>query len=159
VVSEVVAAVAFDATVVTPTRGPGALVVLPLEAAAIFGTRARVPVRATFNGVAYRGSAMPIGDGRFGLGLTKAIRVAAAVEVGDTVHVVVERDPGERTVDVPDDLAAALEAAGLAARFAGLAYTHRKEYVGWITSAKKAETRAGRVTKAITMVRQGQALS
>jgi hypothetical protein len=42
----------------------------------IFGTRASVPVRATFNGVPYRGSAMPLGDGRFGLGITKAVRAA-----------------------------------------------------------------------------------
>lgn len=106
--SEVVAAVAFDATVMTPTRGPGAHVVLPGEAATIFGTRARVPVRATFNGVAYRGSAMPMGDGLFCLGLTRAIR---------------------------------------------------KEYVVWVTSAKKTETRADRLAKAVTMVREGEALS
>jgi hypothetical protein len=40
---------AFDATVVAPRRGPGALVVLPAESATILGTRARVPVLATFN--------------------------------------------------------------------------------------------------------------
>ena len=35
----------------------------------IFGTRARIPVRATFNGIPYRGSAMPM----------RADRVAKAV--------------------------------------------------------------------------------
>jgi len=42
-----VSAIAFDATIETPPRGQGAMVVLPDESAATFGTRARVPVRAT----------------------------------------------------------------------------------------------------------------
>ncbi len=153
------AAMTFDATVVTPPRGPGALVVLPEEAATIFATRKMVPVRATFNGVAYRGSLMPTGDGRFGLGLTKALRASAGVGIGDTVHVVVERDEEPRTVEVPDDLSAALRVAGLADRFASLAYSHRRELVGWVTGAKRADTRARRVAKAVDMVRAGETLS
>lgn len=133
--------------------------VLPDHSATIFGTRARVPVRATFNGIPYRGSAMPLGDGRFGLGMTKAVRAAARLEIGDTVHVVVERDDDARTVEAPDDLAGALRAAGLEDRFAQLAFTHRREYVNWITSAKRATTRAQRVVKTITMVSEGMALS
>ena len=75
------------------------------------------------------------------------------------MHVVVDRDHEERTVDVPDDLASALDVAGLGAIFSGLAYTHRKEYVAWVTSAKRAETRANRVAKAVTLVGEGRALS
>jgi hypothetical protein len=149
----------FDVTVVTPRRGPGALVVLPDEAATVFGTRARVGVRATFNGVSYQGSAMPMGEGRFGLGLTKAIRSEAGVAIGDTVHVVVERDTAPRTVDVPDDLMAALQSAGLADRFAALAHTHRREYVAWVSEAARAETRARRVAKAVARVGEGRARS
>jgi len=150
------AGITFDATIVRPRRGPGALVVLPEESATIFDTRARVPVRAAFNGIEYRGSLMPMGGGRFGLGLTKAIRTAAGVEIGDVVHVEVERDEEVRTVEVPEDLSSALRAAGLHDRFASLAYTHRREYVEWVTGAKRAETRTTRVAKAIAMVRGGE---
>jgi hypothetical protein len=153
------AQIAFDGKIVPPPRGQGALVVLPDDAAVIFGTRARVPVRATFNGIPYRGSAMPLGDGRFGLGITKAVRAAAGVEIGDTVHVVVEHDAEERTVDVPDDLVVALRAAGLEDRFAALAPTHRREYVDWVTSAKRDTTRVARVAKAIAMVGGAKVLS
>lgn len=132
---------------------------LPGNAATIFGTRARIPVRATFNGFPYRGSAMPLGDGRFGLGITKAVRAAAGVEIGDLVHVVVERDAQERTVEVPDDLWVALCAAGLDDGFGALALSHRREFVTWITSAKRDATRAQRVAKAIAMIGQGKALS
>jgi hypothetical protein len=151
--------VEFDATIVPPPRGVGALVVLPVAAATVFGTRARVPVRATFNGIPYQGSAMPMGEGIFGLGITKAIRAAAGVDLGDSVHVVVERDGEERSVDVPDDLAGALRIAGLEDGFAAMALTHRREYVRWVTEAKRADTRASRVSKAIAMVGAGKALS
>ena len=87
---------------------------------------------------------MPMGDGRFGLGITKAIRTSAGVGIGDTVHVVVERDEQTRTVEVPD-LSIALRSAGLEDRFASLAYTHQREYVVWVTGAKRAETRTSRV--------------
>lgn len=157
--AEIVARMAFDAVIVTSPRGQGALVVLPETSPTVFGTRARVPVRARFNDVPYRGSAMPIGDGRHGLGLTKAVRGAAGLEIGDTVHVVVERDEAPRSVDVPDDLWTAMDAAGLAARFAALAHTHRREYVEWVTAAKRTETRAARVAKAVAMVSANQSLS
>jgi hypothetical protein len=147
-VSGTAAAIAFDAQIVPSPRGHGALVVLPDNSTKIFGTRATVPVRATFNGIPYRGSAMPLGDGRFGLGITKAVRTAAGVPIGDTGHVVVERDAEERAVEVPDDLLVALRAAGLEDRFAALAPTHRREYVNWITTAKRETTRAARLAKA-----------
>ena len=140
-------------------RQGGALVSLPAEAATVFGTRARFPVRVTFNGVGYRGSTMPVGDGTFCVGLTKAVRADAGVDIGDEVDVVVERDDEERTVAVPSDLAAALETAGLAGRFAQMAFTHRKEYVVWITGAKTEKTRVARLDKAVAMIRAGSRLS
>lgn len=71
----------------------------PVDAATTFETRARFPVQATFNGVPYRGSTMPSGDGRFRLGIAKAIPTRAGADVGATVHVVVGRDPAERVVE------------------------------------------------------------
>src|SRR2546423_14053856 len=112
--------------------GGGAFVRLPADAAEVFGTRARFPVLATFNGVAYRGSTMPLGDGTFCVGVTKAVQAQVGASVGDTVAVVVERDAGERTVDIPPDLAAALSShPEAAARFEGMGYTHRREDAAW----------------------------
>lgn len=115
-----------------PVNGGGCSVRLPADTAERFGSRARFPVRATIHGIAYRGSTMPVGDGTFCLGVTKAIRAAAGVDIGDRVAVVVERDTESRTVDVPDDLAVALDAAGLTERFEGMTFTHRKEYASWV---------------------------
>ena len=149
----------FEASIEAGAGG-GAFVRLPPAAAEIFGTRARFPVLASFNGVAYRGSTMPLGDGTFCVGVTKAVQAQAGASVGDTVAVVVERDAGERTIDVPPDLTAALAShAEAAARFEAMGYTHRKEYAAWIASAKKPETRQRRLDQAIAKIAAGTPLS
>lgn len=145
----------FDA-VIQAGPGGGALVRLPAEAGPRFGTRARFAVHATFNGVEYRGSTMPMGDGTFCLGVTKAVQARAGAKVGDTVQVVIERDTEERTIEVPEELAAALEKAKLSRTFDAMAYTRRKEQALWVANAKKPETRQRRVAKVIEMFAAGE---
>jgi uncharacterized protein YdeI (YjbR/CyaY-like superfamily) len=51
---------------------------------------------------------------------------------------------------VPDDLRAALDAHPAAREtFEGFSYSHRKEYVEWITEAKRDATRAKRIAQAV----------
>ncbi|MEI9905999.1 MAG: YdeI/OmpD-associated family protein [Asticcacaulis sp.] len=50
-------------------------------------------------------------------------------------------DTAPRTVDLPEDFAAALDAAGLRPAFDKLAPSHRKEHVRAIEEAKTPETR------------------
>lgn len=58
-----------------------------------------------------------------------------------------------RKVLLPDYLESALSAhPSERAFFDGLAFTHRKEYVVWITEAKKVETRDARIHKMILML-------
>lgn len=55
-------------------------------------------------------------------------------------------DPVKKTVRIPDELAAALKKhKKVEAYFNALAYSHRKEYVEWIVTAKREETRSARV--------------
>jgi len=55
-------------------------------------------------------------------------------------------NPKTKEVKLPDDLSAALKKyKQLGNYFHSLAYSHRKEYVEWIVTAKKDETRAARV--------------
>jgi uncharacterized protein YdeI (YjbR/CyaY-like superfamily) len=61
------------------------------------------------------------------------------------------RIPVEATFDVPEDLAAALE-AGVREGFDKLSFSHRREHVAAINDAKKPETRARRIAKAVEMV-------
>jgi hypothetical protein len=73
----------------------------PFNVKEVFGTRARIPVRGTINGFAYRSSIFPMGKGGCHMMLVnREIRDGTGVAVGDTVDVVMERDTAPRTVTV-----------------------------------------------------------
>lgn len=145
----------FDAVIEEAGRG-GACVSIPFDVAKAFGTRGQVRVEATFDGAPYRGSLAPMG-GRHVLGIRKAIQTSIGKGPGDTVRVQVRLDTAPREVEVPPDLAAALRKhPGARAFFDGLAYTHRKEYVAWITGAKRPETRARRVQATLDRLERGE---
>jgi uncharacterized protein YdeI (YjbR/CyaY-like superfamily) len=60
-------------------------------------------------------------------------------------------------VKVPDDLAAALRRNKKAgATFEGFSPSHRREYVEWITEAKREETRAKRLATALEWLAEGK---
>ncbi|WP_045296717.1 YdeI/OmpD-associated family protein, partial [Microbacterium trichothecenolyticum] len=74
------------------------------------------------------------------------------VEIGDEVDATIDLDTAEREVEVPADLAAALEAAGVRAAFDALTFTRRKELARGVTEAKRPETRERRVAAAVDEV-------
>jgi len=137
------------------SRGPnGAWTYLqiPFSVPEIFGRKGQVPVRATINGFTFRNSLMPRAGVHI-LGVGKDILAAANADPGDTVQVKLALDDAPRTVSVPADLEAALaETPSIAQLFAALSYSHKKEYVDWIESAKKPETRLGRIQKMAEML-------
>lgn len=145
---------AFAATI---ERGPGggAFIKFPYDVQKEFGTKGRVPVQASINKVPYTGSLMACGGQYHMLGVLKAIREQLGKQIGDEVRVEILKDNAVRTVETPADLATLLKREKLLAVFEKLSYTHRKEYVRWITDAKKAETRAARLTKAVAMLHKG----
>ncbi len=127
---------------------------VPLDVPAVFGGK-RVPVRATINGFPFRSTIATYGD-RFYLPVNKGVREGGA-SAGETVTVELERDEAPRKVEIPGDLAEALKASPDARQtFTSLAYTHQKEYVSWITEAKRDATRRSRVEKMISMLRAGE---
>jgi Domain of unknown function (DUF1905)/Bacteriocin-protection, YdeI or OmpD-Associated len=138
----------FEAAIVEADRG-GAYVRVPPEVVAALGGSGRIPVQATFDGIAYRGSVVSMGGEKV-IGLLKAIRTQLGKQPGDRITVTLEADQAERSVELPDDLRAALEDAGLLAAFRALSYSHQRENVAAIEEAKKAETRARRVARTIT---------
>lgn len=60
--------------------------------------------------------------------------------------------------DIPDDLAAALASAPDFARefFSGLAPSYKRDYIEWITSAKREATRAKRLATTIEWLSEGK---
>jgi hypothetical protein len=139
-------------------RGPaGAFVLTDEQAAELGGGGKAFPVTVTVNGVT-----LPLRLARMGgenmIGLARAARDKAGVTLGETYDVeVTAADPGTRTVEVPDELAAALDGdAEAKTRFDALAYSHRKEFARWVGEAKREATRTERVTKTLEMLRAGE---
>ncbi len=68
------------------------------------------------------------------------------------------RAPAKKTpLKVPPDLAAALKKNKRAlAEFEKFAPSHKREYIEWITEAKRDETRAKRLTQAIEWIAEGK---
>jgi hypothetical protein len=129
----------------------------PFDVEEVFGAK-RVKVLATFDGLEYRGSLVRMG-GCYMLGMTQEIRKKIGKDFGDTIDVTIEKDEEERNVDVPSDLQEAMNNNPEAQKtYDKLSYTGKREYVLWITDAKRAETRADRVEKAIVKLSEGKKL-
>lgn len=138
-------------------RGPaGAFVLTDEQAAAVGDGRKAFPVTITLNDTVLQLRLARMGGENL-IGLAKAARQQAGVEVGGTYPVTISADAAERTVTVPADLAAALQSDPAAATaFEAMAYSHRKEYIRWIEEAKREQTRADRIVKTVAMVREGR---
>lgn len=118
---------------------------VPEEVVTALGAGKRPRVTVTLNGYSYRTTISPYA-GFYALPLAAVHRIAAGLEAGDRVDVTLELDTAPRTVDVPDDLAAALASVpGAREAFDKLAFSYRKEHVRAVTEAKQAATRERRI--------------
>jgi hypothetical protein len=121
------------------------------------GGGGRPKVVVTVNGYAFRSSIARMG-GEYWLGVSAERRAAAGIRAGDLLDLEIELDTAPREIEVPADLAAALDADPAAKRFWGtLSYSNQRWHAEQITAAKKAETRAARVAKSVAMLRAGRA--
>jgi hypothetical protein len=137
-------AITFKTTILKADGLNATGISVPPDVIAELGTSKRPKVKITLNNHTYRSTVAPYGD-VFMLPLSQEHRAAAGVEAGDELLVTIELDTEPRTVDVPDDLALALDNAGALAKFDALSYTNRKEYVRQVESAKAQETRERRI--------------
>jgi hypothetical protein len=136
--------------------GGGAYVEVPFDVEKAFGSK-RPKVKATIDGIPYRGTLVRMGTECHLLLILKSIRVQTGKTFGDEVHLTVEADTSLRVVELPEGLKRAFQSEKEAkAFFEKLSYTHQKEYVTWINDAKKEETRQARVIKTIEMLKKGK---
>lgn len=110
----------------------------------------------TINGQSYRSSVAVMG-GKYMVGVSAANRELTGAAAGDTVEVGLEVDNEPRVVEVPEDLAAALDAEPAAKAFYGtLNYSAQRRYVEPIGDAKTEETRARRIAKVVSDLKAGK---
>lgn len=140
--------------VIQNAGGGGAFVEVPFDVEEAFGSK-KPKVKALIEGVPYRGTLVRMGTECHLLLVLKSIREQAGKTFGDEVKVTVEADAEERVVAVPAELKRLFRSEKEArAVFEKLSYTHQKEYVVWITEAKKEETRQKRIAKTIEMLKK-----
>ena len=147
--------VRFTATVELEGRTATGLHV-PADVLARLGGGKRPAVSVTIGAYTYRTTVGSM-RGRAMLPLSAENRSAAGVAAGDEVEVEVAPDLAPRTVEVPDDLATLLSADPAAqATFDGCTPGQRKEWVRWVTEAKRPETRADRSVKTVEALAAGR---
>lgn len=130
---------------------------VPDDVVAALGGGGRPKVVATVADFTFRSTVARMG-GTYWLGVSAERRAAAGIEGGEVYDVDVEPDTAERTVEVPDDLRAALDAEPAARDFwATLSFSNQRWHVDQLSSAKTAETRARRLAKSIGLLAAGRA--
>jgi len=128
---------------------------VPRAAVEALGKGKRPPVIVTINGYSYRNTVAVYGD-EFLIGVAQEHRGPAGVTPGDVIEVDLQLDTAPREVEVPADLAAALDAAPEAKlAFEALSYSNKRRYTLSIEDAKSAETRQRRIEKSVTQLRDG----
>jgi uncharacterized protein YdeI (YjbR/CyaY-like superfamily) len=130
----------------------GSGITIPAKVMKAFAPRKRVPVKATLNGYSYRTTISDMGGGPM-IPVRKSVAEAAGAVKGKRISVTIELDEEERTVELPADLVKSMTKAEREA-FATYSFTHRREYIEAIASAKRSETRAKRIALAIEAARK-----
>lgn len=153
--------VTFDAVIVQHGSMNAGYVEFPYDVLELYGVKGQVKVKALIDGkVTYRGSLSKMGTTCHTLGITQAIRKELGKELGDTIHIVLEQDKEPREVILPEEVVALFSKHPKAkAFFDKLSYTDRKEYIVWITSAKREETRQNRLSLLIEKLENGRKLN
>jgi hypothetical protein len=117
--------------------------------------RGMTKVEGTMNDHSFRAALEPSTSGSHWLRVNKAMRKGAGADVGDTVKLAILGPEPESTV--PADLRVALNASHEAKTlWKDLTPIGRRDWIRWIVSAKKPETRAHRVTRTVEQLSSGK---
>jgi hypothetical protein len=129
-----------------PKNATWAFLVLPQTASAKLPTRSMVTVTGTLAGAPFQATLAPDGSGSHWLKVEKSLRDAAAVNPGMTVDVAVAPVDVEPEPRIPPDLRKALASNPAAhVTWKDITPLARRDWIHWITSGKKAETRVKRI--------------
>jgi len=131
--------------------------ILPRGASAKLPTRSMTTVEGTINSHPFRATLEPDGQKSHWLKVDRKMREAAGAEIGDVIPLEIVSVGKEPEPRVPADLRKALAAAPKArALWSEITPVARRDWIHWITSAKRLETRARRIDNACKMLAAGK---
>ena len=141
----------------TPANADWAFLVLPQAASSKLPTRSQVSVDGTFGTAPFQATLEPDGQGSHWLKVEKELLDAAGVAAGDMVALDVASVAEEPEPVVPPDLRDALDAhADAKATWDDITPVARRDWIQWMTSGKKAETRVKRIATGCDMLASGK---
>ena len=144
----------FETTVAASGNNTG--IVVPGEVINQLGAGNRPPVIVNVNDHEYRNTVAVMG-GKHMISVSAAVRKATGLKAGDPIRVTLTVADTPRDVNVPADLAAALATDDRAgAFFVKLSNSMQRYHIDNINAAKSAETRLRRITKAVSLFREGK---
>lgn len=147
-----------------PDRSGWSFLVLSKAASAKLPSRGMVSVWGLLNHAPFEATLQPDGGGGHWLKVERKLREAAGATFGETVSVELSPvAPGEEPEPVvPPDLRRVLadaqgpEGAEARAAWKDITPAARRDWIQWITSTKRAETRVLRIEKACDMLASGK---
>ena len=135
--------------------GSRTYLVIPFDPDEIWGVKQRHYVTGSINGFPIRGSLGSDGS-QFFLPLGAAWRRDNGLDAGASVEVVLDAE-GPQSATLAPDVVAALDAEPDAKLyFDSLATFYRNNYIRWIGSAKRPETRRARITEMVSLLKAGK---
>lgn len=150
------APIRFEARLLRPAAPKNAawsFLVLPASASRKLPTRSMTTVEGSFGGQPLKATLEPDGQGSHWLKVPRALREAAGVDVGDTVALEIAPAAEELEARVPADLRTALSTSPEAkAQWDSLTPVARRDWIQWLDSAKKVETREKRIASSVDML-------
>ena len=154
------APIRFKATLRRPAQPKAAawaFLVLPEAASVRLPARAQVSVEGIFAGAPFQATLEPDGEGSHWLKVEEALLAAAGVQAGDTAALELSPLAEEPEPKVPPDLRKALAANPAAkATWDDITPLARRDWIQWMTSGKKVETRVKRVATGCDMLASGK---
>lgn len=141
-----------------PDKGaPWLFLNLPADASQQLPSRSMVSVDGTFNGHPFQITLLPDGQGGHWLKVDPKLRDVVGAQAGDLVELEIAPVSIEPEPEVPEDVLSALAAAGPIARetWAAITPVARRDWIFWIVSGKKAETRLKRIDVAMSKLSAG----
>lgn len=131
---------------------------LPREASQRLPSRSMTSVEGSINGFPFQATLEPDGQGGHWLRVDRNLREAAGAEPGGLVALEIAPAAVEPEPEVPEDLREALAAAEPQARevWSDISAVARRDWIHWVTSGKRAETRAKRIGVALSKLAAGQ---
>lgn len=158
--SNIPSKIRFKAKLLRPATAKGAswsFLILPKNASAKLRTRSMTTVEGTINDHQFRATLAPDGQRSHWLKVNRKMREGAGAQVGDVVTLEIMSARMEPEPRVPADLRMALAAAPKArALWSDITPVARRDWIQWVTSAKRSETRARRVFNTCKMLTSGK---